>query len=207
MMITALFLSVVLFDTPTPTPTPTPGPGNAQISSFYVPPVAPPWAVPILPTWGTGTPVPTPYAATPVHGTEYPDQAATATAQVAGFTAPIDTISTPIAAMVAAGPTASADDIDTGIDPLGDGAIKFSDISDQVTSGVEDVASGAKGFAQDLGDMVVYSPWLAPIPLMLILPTLIGMFLSTISLIIKGVMWLWNFVIKLLTLLGVIVPG
>lgn len=205
MIIAMLTLSWVILDTPTPTPTP--GPENQPVSSFYVPPQQPPWPVPLLPTWGTGTPIPTLYAATPVHGTSYPGQVGTATAQVGQIQAPINAFSTPIAGLVGAGPTPDGDDISTGADLTGDGVVTFQTIGDQISAGIEDLVSAARGVVDGFVELATYSPWLIPVPIMLVAPTLIGMFMSLISLIVRGVQWLGNFVVKLLTLLGVWVPG
>jgi hypothetical protein len=159
-----------------------------------------------MPTWGTGTPIATLYAATPPHSTEYPGTIATATAQVGQFIDPISGVSTPIAGMIGAGPTAAAGDISTGSDPYGGGTITFATIGDQISSGINDAVAAARGFLDGLFGLISYSPWLAPVPLMLVAPTLIGMFLTMIVLIFKGGTWLVNFVIRVGTLLGSWIP-
>lgn len=204
-MIAAIALSILMLDTPTPTPTP--GPANNPISSFYVPPAQPPWAIPVLPTWGTGTPIATLYAATAIHSTDYPGQVGTATAQVGQFVDPIGQISTPVAGMIAAGPTQTAGDVNTGIDMTGDGAVTFSSIGAQISDGIENVVSVAKGMVTDISTLASYSPWMVPVPIMLVAPVIIGVFLSMISTIIKAGAWVINFTIKMLTLLGAWVPG
>jgi hypothetical protein len=151
--------------------------------------------------------VPTLYAATALHSTSYPGQAGTATAQIGQVSAPFDSLSTPIAGLVQAGPTADGNDISTGADLTGDGDVTFQTIGDQISDGVEDAVSAARGVVDGISDMVTYSPWLAPVPLMMVLPTLIGMFMALIALIVRAVQWLGNFIVRLLTLLGVWVPG
>jgi hypothetical protein len=206
-------LTIVLFDTPTPTPSPTPtylptpAGGNAPVSSFHVDTNArPPWDVPMLPTWGTGTPDATLYAATPGHGTDYPNQAGTATAQIGAFVEPISGLSTPIAGMVAAGPTTTAGDINTGLDPIGAGDISISDFGSQMHDGVVTLVTYAKEWITHLVDLGTYSPWLSPIPAMLILTTVLGLFLGMIALVIKGGSWLLNLLIKVFTFIGVWKP-
>jgi len=197
-----------LVDTPTPTPSATPGPGNQPVAGFYIPKdQAPPWDVPIFATWGTGTPQPTLYAATPPHATDYPGQVGTATAQIYVFTGPISSVATPVAGLLAIGPTETSGDISTGLDPLGTGTITFSSIGDQIEDGIADVVGPAKVLLLDLVDLATYSAWLVPVPLMLLLPPLIGMFLAMIILVIKAVEWLVNLVIKIFTFIGVWKPG
>jgi hypothetical protein len=206
MILVALLIAVPMLDTPTPTPTPTPGPSNQPISSFYVPPQQPPWAVPAFPPFGTGTPRPTVYAATPVHATEFAGTLATATAQVGLVTGPIDQVSTPISGLINGGPNQAADDVSTGLDPLGDGAISFATIGDEVTTGVENITAAGREFVEGVAGLAGYSPWLAPIPLVLLIPPIIGLFIAMVLLIIHGGNWLINLVIKVLQLLGVWKP-
>jgi hypothetical protein len=204
MIIIPLALALTLLDPPTPTPSPTPGPNNQPVAGFYVPPQAPPWAVPVLPTWGTGTPPPTLFASTPPHGTEFPAQSGTATAQIGAYTGPISEVSTPIAGLVQAGPTQTSGDINTGLDPLGTGDITLSGIGTQIEDGIGSVVGGAKVFILDIIQLGVYSPWLVPVPVALVVSTVIALFLPVIALVVRAATWLFNLIYKIAAIIGVL---
>lgn len=198
----ALVLAIAMLDTPTPSPTP--GPGNQPISGFYVPPQQPPWNIPIMPTWGTGTPPPTLYAATAVHSTEFPGQLGTATAQIGSYLGPVNDVSTPIAGLIAAGPTQTSGDINTGVDPLGTGNITLSMLGTQVQDGITQVVGGAKVFILDIIDLGAYSPWLIPVPVSLVVASVMAMFLPAIALVVRAATWLFNLIYKIAAIIGVL---
>jgi len=198
----------VLQTTPTPTPSPTPGPNNNPVSSFHVDnEQEPPWAVPIFPTFGTGTAQPTLYAATPQHATDYPDQVGTATAQIGSFTGPISLVSTPVAGIMAAGPTAAAGDVDTGIDPIGTGNVTLSGFGSQLVTQITEVVGVARAFALGALELSEYAPWMTPMLVVAVLTSVVDMWVMMIDLIIKSASWLFNLVIKIFVFVGVWKPG
>jgi hypothetical protein len=189
----------------TPTPTPTPGPQNQPVSSFHVDNDAePPWNVPIMPTWGTGTPQPTLHAATPPHATNYPDTVSTATAAIGVYVGPISAVSTPVAGLIGSGPTQTAGDVNTGLDPVGEGVITFAGFGASIHDNLVEVIGAAKVFVIDLIDLASYAPWLAPVPVVWIAATVISIFLPMIAIIVKAATWLLNLLMKIATIASAI---
>jgi hypothetical protein len=128
--------------------------------------------------------------------------AETATAQLGVVLGPISSVSTPIAGLVQAGPTQTGSDIETGVDPLGTGAITMSGFGSQMHDGIVETVSTAKAFILGLIDLGAYAPWITPIPVMLMVATVIAMFIPLMSLIIKAAAWLINLLMKIATILS-----
>jgi len=213
----APLILVALLDTPTPTPTPTPFPHSGeQVCSFSVANPSSgfcvnyestlPWSRILLPTQATPIATPTLYNATAIHATDYPNQVATATAQVQVFTAPINEISTPVAALIGQGPTPVGGELDTGLNPQGTGNVTFTGFAATVTSNISDVVSTGREFVLGLIDVADYSPFLLPAISAELMAVIIGLFLALMVLIVKAGNWLVNLVIRLGTLIGSFIP-
>lgn len=204
----ALALAIVILDTPTPTPTPTPGPVNNPISSFYVDKNQPlPWDVLLMPTWGTGTPPATLYASTPPHATDYPEQLSTATAQILTFTAPVNSASTPVAAIAGIAPTESGGDVSTGLDPIGAGTISVVSFTDTLNTQITEVVGAGRAFVLGLYNLSGYSAWLAPLLVISVATAIIDMWVMMIVLFIRNISWLFDLIMKILVLVGLWKPG
>lgn len=198
----ALALSIAMLDTPTPTPTP--GPNNSPISGFYVDNQQPlPWDIPAMPTFGTGTPIATLYASTPPHSTDYPHQIETATAQIDIFTGPVGAVSTPVAALVGVAPTPDGSNINTGLDPVGTGIVSISSLTDEITAEIDEVVGVARAFVMGFLDLASYSPWMAPIMVMLVITATLDVWVGMIITLLKAISFLFNFVVKVAGLAGV----
>lgn len=195
-----------LADTPTPSPTPTP-PGFNNNSNFAVDNnAALPWPLPNLPTFGAASVTPTLYNATAQHATGYPNQVGTATAQIAQFTGPVNSISTPVAAMIGAAPTPNGTDLGTGIDP-GTGNITFVGFAEDLADDIGPAVATAVAFVEGVIDLLAYSPVLLPIVIAEVVVLVIEAFMFVLPLIIKAGRWLIDFVVRLFTLIGSWVPG
>jgi len=191
----------------TPTPTPTPPPFNNPVQSFYVDPNADlPWDPLVLAPQNTPLPSPTLYAATPIHATDYPNQVATATAQVGAITGPINSITTPVAAMVGGMPTPNGNDLDTGLDPLGTGNITFAGFAATIEDQIVPVVSTGKAFIVALYEFGAYSPPVALLVGAEVTGVVIGAFIGLLIFMAKVMIWLVNLILRVLTFLRVIAP-
>jgi len=207
-------LGKVLALTATPTPTNTPiftptalPPGFNSNSNFAVDNnAALPWPLPLPPTFPVASATPTLYNATAQHATGYPNQVATATAQIGQFTGPVNSISTPVAGIIGAAPTPNGTDLDTGIDP-GTGNISFVGFATDLADDIGPAVATAVGFVGGVIDLLAYSPVLLPIVIAEIIVLVIEAFMFVLPLIIKAGRWLIDFVIRLFTLIGSWVPG
>lgn len=199
----ACALAVALLDPPDPTPTPTPEP-NVPIQSFYVPPQQPPWPVPVFPPFGPGTPQPTFWAATPAHGTEFPGYAATATAQLGIYLGPISGVSTPVAGIIGLGPTQQAGSFDTGVDPVGSGQVTFPALAAEMSTDIVDAIGTAKTFIADMIELGSYSPWLAPVPVVLIAGIVLATFIPLGVMIFKAGWWILGLLSRIAMLLSIV---
>lgn len=208
-MITLLLAGILLFDTPVPSPTPSPTypPANQPVSSFYIPSEPPPWPVPILPTWGTGTPQPTLYAATAAHGTDYPERQQTATAQLGDFTKPIHDVQTPVYGFLAVAPTASGTDVSSGIDPVGAGTVTFSGFATTLGDDIGALVGVVKAIWAGFSNMATGFPLITPILAIFFIALVIGAILRGSATVVKVGIGVLNVTQKVLTVAGVWIRG
>lgn len=201
-------VSVALAVTPTPTPTATATPFvNSPVVSFHVDNNEPlPWPLPIVPTFPPLTPSPTLYNATPIHSTDYPNQVATATAQIAVFTGPIDAIATPVAQMIGVGPTPDGSELNTGED-VGTGTISFVSWASDLGEDVGPIMGVGLAFINGILSFLSYAPVLAPPIVAMLAAFVISAFITLIILIIKAGQWLADTLNKLFTMIGTWFPG
>lgn len=194
-------------DAATPTPTPTPGPINQPVNSFQVNNSVPlPWPLPILPTYPALTPSPTLFNATAIHSTDYPNAVGTATAQISEFTSPINSLSTPVAALISTGPTPDGSELDTGVDP-GTGTISFISWATGLGEDIGPVIGTGIAFANGMIDLGTYSPFIATIFVAELIAAIISAFLALVPTIINAGNWLMNMLLKLFTMIGTWFPG
>lgn len=202
-----IILALLLLDTPTPSPTPTFPPANQPVSSFYVPAEQPPWAVPILPTWGTGTPPPTLYAATAAHGTDYPEREQTATAQLGDFTKPVHDVQTPVNSFLSVAPTADGTDVSSGIDPVGEGTVTFSGFATTLGDDIGALVGIGKAIADGFSNMATGFPLITPILAIFFIALVVGIILRGGATVVKVGIGVLNLTQKILTVAGVWIRG
>ena len=202
-----LALAIVLLDTPTPTPSPTPGPQNQPVVGFSVPAQAPPWAVPILPTWGTGTPVPTLYASTALHSTGFPNAEQTATTQLGDFTRPVHDIQTPVNGFLAIAPTTTGNDVNTGLDPVGDGPVTFSGFATTLGDDIGALVGVVKAIAVGFTNLATGFPLITPILVIFFAAMVIAAILRGGGTVVKVGIGMLNLIQKILVVVGTWLPG
>jgi len=212
-LLIAILTGIMLLDTPTPTPDPTatptsPGNPSAPISVFAVDNQVPlPWPLPTLPTYAPTQPAPTLYAATAPHSTSYPAQAGTATIQVGEFSQPIHDIQTPAAAFMDIAPTADGTDLDSGLDPIGEGNVTFSDFGTALGEGIGTLVGVTKAIGQGFLNMADEFPLILPIVIIFFAAMVIGAILRGAGTVIKVGIGLMNLLQKILVVVGEFLPG
>jgi len=202
-----------LADTPTPVPTPSPTsinttPGINHNSNFNVDQnAALPWPLPQMPTFPVPSVTPTLYNATPPHATDYAGNVATATAQIAAFSAPANQLQTPVARVSTLAPSVAGGDVDTGLDMDGTGSVTFSDLVTTLGTNFGDFFNHVRGAIESLASMVVTFPFLAPILAAVVIGFAFSMILRLTGMIIKVGIALYNFIKGILTFVGIWKPG
>jgi len=186
----------------TPTPTSTPHPQNSHTTNFVVDnSAALPWPVPATPGVPTAATAATLYAATPAHATDYADTHATATSQLSTMSAPVNRMTTPVAAMIAAAPTTTGGDINFI------GGYALYDVITAWDTNVSTTFGLVYAYLDAFNDLATYVPLVGAIFGIILVVIIFSFGVRILAMAGRIVGGLWALVKTVLTLVGLWKPG